>query len=161
MGAPRDGGLGVVRGALQAWPVEPTTQGQATLVLCQNLCHLGGHKHVLLTCKQSPWTVRGAAVSYLVKGDRRNFKKDQRVQRGDECLHYTLWLEMTWCWKKSVRQSSTGVSRHQAGSEAPVLTVCRVKIKSSPVAAPPRGHQVQNEGYAPPLQFVIVTQKNI
>lgn len=41
------------------------------------------------------------------------------------------------------------------------LTVCCVKIEGSPVAALPRGHKIQNERNAPPLQLIIVAQKNI
>lgn len=47
--------------------------------------------------------IKGVAVtkkgpvgySYLVKGDGRNFKKDERVQRRYERLYYALWLEVT------------------------------------------------------------------
>lgn len=53
MWAPWNGGLNVVRGTLQGWSVEPTTQGQTTLVLCQNLCNLSRHKRMLLMSKKA------------------------------------------------------------------------------------------------------------
>lgn len=45
------------------------------------------------------WKTGRTGYSYLVKGDWRNFKEDERVQRGYERLHYTLRLEITW-WQR-------------------------------------------------------------
>lgn len=37
-----------------------------------------------------------AGASYLVKGDRRDLKKDERVQQRNEGLYNALRLDVTW-----------------------------------------------------------------
>lgn len=117
-----DGGLGVVRGPLQGWPVEPTTQGQARLVLCQNLCNLNGHKHVLLMCKKKKkapnrWKERQCPTWWKETGETS--KRTSVFNEGTSV--FTILCGWKWpgvIYKKNIRQCSTWVFRHQTGSKS-------------------------------------------
>ena len=82
---------------------------------------LSDRRHLSSVKTSDTWTnttyvigITGVAVtkkgpvgySYLVKGDGRNFKKDERVQRRYERLYYALWLEVTWWQRWRVYETS-------------------------------------------------------